>query len=80
MERGTRTYHQASFLPPQGSSLMHTALRYLLLGALVASVVSLWSPPWYVMVIAFWCGRVVGLVTGFAVFLADMVVAKYLPD
>ena len=53
---------------------MHTALRYLLLGALVASVVSLWSPPWYVMVIAFWAGSVLGLVSGFAVFLADVAI------
>ena len=59
---------------------MHTALRYLLFGALVASVVSLWNPPWYVMVVVFWAGRVLGLVTGFAVFLADMAVAKWLPD
>ena len=51
---------------------MHTALRYCIFGALVASVVSLWNPPWYVMVIAFWAGSVLGLVTGFLVQLADM--------
>ena len=52
---------------------MHTALRYTLFGALVASVVSLWNPPWYVMVIAFWCGSVVGLVSGLMVHGMDHV-------
>ena len=51
---------------------MHTALRYLIFGALVASVVSLWNPPWWVMVIAFWAGSVVGLVTGFLVHGMDL--------
>jgi ABC-type uncharacterized transport system permease subunit len=46
---------------------MILALRYLIFGALVASVVSLWNPPWYVMVIAFWAGSVVGLVSGLMV-------------
>ena len=50
---------------------MHTALRYLIFGALVASVVSLWSPPWWIMVIAFWAGSVLGLVTRFLVFWCD---------
>ena len=50
---------------------MTTALRYALFGALVASIVSLWSPPWWVMVIAFWAGSVLGLVTGFLVHSLD---------
>ena len=40
---------------------MTLALRYILLGALVATVVSLWNPAWWVVLIAFWIGTVCGL-------------------
>ena len=40
---------------------MTTALRYIIFGAIVATIVSLWSPAWWVILIAFWLGTLCGL-------------------
>lgn len=52
---------------------MTQALRYILFGALCASVVALVQPAWYVTLIAFWAGVFVGMAGSLIVHLWDRV-------
>lgn len=53
---------------------MTTALRYITIGALcAASLVAAFSPPWYLTLIAFWGGMMLGFAYSLIVFAWDKV-------
>lgn len=45
---------------------MPSAMRYLLFGLLCAAIAGLFLPPWYVVVIAYAVGMILGFVLGLA--------------
>lgn len=50
---------------------MTDLLRDITIGALCASVVAMWNPPWYLTLIAFWAGVFVGMAGSLIVHLWD---------
>lgn len=52
---------------------MTQALRYIILGATCASLVAAFSPPWYLTLIAFWGGVMLGFAYSLIVFAWDKV-------
>ena len=49
---------------------MPSAMRYLIAGLLCAALAGMFLQPWYIVVIAFAAGCVLGLVGGFSMNLA----------
>ena len=50
---------------------MTTALRYIIAGAVSASLVAMFDPPWYLTLIAFWAGVLIGFVMSLIVHIWD---------
>jgi uncharacterized membrane protein YjjP (DUF1212 family) len=50
---------------------MTTALRYIIVGLVCASISALFQPAWYVTVIAFYAGIALGFVGSLAVGVFD---------
>ena len=52
---------------------MTEAMRYIIVGVISASVVAMFNPPWYLTLIAFWCGVLIGFVMSLIIHAWDRI-------